>query len=309
VPVPRGPEEGIEMQAMEGVQTALDEASDVQDVSGVPGGRGEAQDEESDFEDVSMMPRVGGAQGGGGDGEQGPPQAGQQGAQGKAARRRGEVSEQRYKWEVSVQNNAHKTICGDCNGTIRVRGLRFRKANTRYTRVHHPHCIVGMHRGIQDMIGVDQLDEVHRARLAQELGEVGEMGEDTRVVKELAGNAAKRRRRATAEANGPVEELLYMGFWGQVKLRDIMTPIPTLGDPPRAVLSELARAKVTIMRTMNAANEEGRPGGGGEGLETPADHGCDAPAKDGGQERRPRQEGEGYSGRHRGKQAQAVLGK
>ena len=111
-----------------------------------------------------------------------------------------------------MQNDAHKTMCGECGGTIRVGGLRVRKAGTRYTRVFHPSRIIGMHRGIRDMAGADRLDGVQRAKLAQELGEVGDMGEDQEVVRELAGNVAKRRRRAMAEADGPVEELLYMDF-------------------------------------------------------------------------------------------------
>ena len=106
-----------------------------------------------------------------------------------------------------------------------MRGLRVRKAGTRYTRVYHPSCIVGLHRGIRDMAGVNQLDEVQRAKLVQELGEIGDMGEDQDVVRELAGNVAKRRRRAMAEADGPVEELLYMDFWGQVGMKDIMVPV------------------------------------------------------------------------------------
>ena len=72
-------------------------------------------------------------------------------------------------WEVDVQNNSHRTCCGECHGIIRSGQLKVRRTGTRFTRVYHPLCAVGLDGGLHDIEGVDNLPDPHKAALVEQL--------------------------------------------------------------------------------------------------------------------------------------------
>ena len=135
--------------------------------------------------------------------------------------------------------------------------LRVRKAGTRNTRVFHPRCIHGIHKGMDDFVGTEDLGASKRADLVQQLQESAGPAEDPQAAQEILERVAKRARRTEVEAEGPSEELLNMDFWDKVAFPEIMAPVNTMADPPSAMVMELARVKTTVVRAINAKITEG----------------------------------------------------
>ena len=161
-------------------------------------------------------------------------------------------------WEIDIQNNSHRTCCGECHGVIKAGQLKVRRTGTRFTRVYHPLCAVGLDGGLHDITGVDDLPDPHKAALVEQLAWATRARAQGGGGQEEAGCAEARMAKALVEPDGPREELLHMDFWDRVDWKEFLIPVNTIAEPPAAMLVELARAKLTVVRAANDATSQGK---------------------------------------------------
>ena len=121
-------------------------------------------------------------------------------------------------------------------------------------------CAVGLDGGLHDIEGVDSLPDPHKSALVEQLAWATRTNPQGGGGHEDAACVETRMARAAMEPDGPKEDLLHMDFWDKVDWKEFLVPVNTIAEPPAAMLVELARAKLTVVRTINDATSQDREG-------------------------------------------------